>query len=37
MWGLDAMAVTFVAPHTLHARPFVVPRGGDLVVGNRTG
>ena len=27
--GLDAMAVTFIAPHSLHARPFVVPaRGG---------
>jgi NAD+ kinase len=36
MWGIDAMAVTFVAPHSLHARPFVVPRGPDLVVRNRT-
>ena len=27
MWGLDAMALTFVAPHDLRARPFVVPRG----------
>ena len=26
------MAVTFVAPHSLHARPLVVPRGRDLVV-----
>ena len=25
MWGLDAMALTFVAPHDLRARPFVVP------------
>ena len=25
--GLDAMAITFVAPHSLHARPLVVPRG----------
>ena len=24
VWGLDAMAVTFVAPHSLHARPLVV-------------
>ena len=32
VWGLDAMAVTFVAPHSLHARPLVVPRGRDLVV-----
>ena len=30
MWGIDAMAVTFVAPHSLHARPLVVPRGRDL-------
>jgi NAD+ kinase len=36
MWGIDAMAVTFVAPHTLHTRPFVIPRGSDLVVWNRT-
>ena len=36
MWGLDAMALTFVAPHALHARPLVVPRGNDLEVWNRT-
>jgi len=36
MWGIDAMAITFVAPHSLHARPLVVPRGKDLVVWNRT-
>ena len=36
MWGLDAMALTFVAPHALHARTFVVPRGRDVVVWNRT-
>ena len=36
MWGLDAMAMTFVAPHSLHARPLVVPRGLDLRVTNRT-
>jgi NAD+ kinase len=36
MWGLDAMALTFVAPHDLRARPFVVPRGRDLHVWNRT-
>jgi NAD+ kinase len=36
MWGLDAMALTFVAPHDLHARPFVVPRGKDVVAWNRT-
>ena len=36
VWGLDAMAVTFIAPHSLHARPLVVPRGRDLVITNRT-
>ena len=36
VWGLDAMAITFVAPHSLHARPLVVPRGLDLTVSNRT-
>jgi NAD+ kinase len=36
VWGLDAMAITFVAPHSLHARPLVVPRNRDLVVQNRT-
>jgi NAD+ kinase len=36
MWGLDAMAITFVAPHSLHARPLVVPRGNDLAVTNRS-
>jgi NAD+ kinase len=37
MWGLDAMAMTFVAPHSLHGRPLVVPRGRSLTVTNRTG
>ena len=36
VWGLDAMAITFVAPHSLHARPLVVPRGRDIVICNRT-
>ena len=36
MWGLDAMAVTFVSPHSLHARPLVIPRGLELVVRNET-
>jgi NAD+ kinase len=36
VWGLDAMAVTFVAPHSLHARPLVVPRSRDLDVTNET-
>ena len=34
--GLDAMAVTFIAPHSLHARPLVVPRGLTLTAGNQT-
>ena len=36
VWGIDAMAVTFVAPHSLNARPLVVARGSDLLVWNRT-
>ena len=36
MWGIDALAVSFVAPHSLHARPLVVPPGRDVVVTNRT-
>ena len=36
VWGMDAMAVTFVAPHSLNARPLVVPRGPELIVWNRT-
>jgi NAD+ kinase len=36
VWGLDAMAVTFVAPHSLHARPLVAPRGRDLALTNVT-
>jgi NAD+ kinase len=36
VWGLDAMAITFVAPHSLHARPLGVPSGLDLAVANRT-
>jgi NAD+ kinase len=36
VWGIDALAVTFVAPHSLHARPLVVPRGRDVVICNRT-
>jgi NAD+ kinase len=34
--GLDAMAVTFIAAHSLHARPMVVPRGLELEIRNRT-
>jgi NAD+ kinase len=36
MWGIDAMAITFVAPHSLHARPLVIPREKDVYVWNRT-
>jgi NAD+ kinase len=35
--GLDAMAVTFIAAHSLHARPMVVPRGLELEIRNETG
>jgi NAD+ kinase len=34
--GVDAMAITFIAPHSLHARPLVVPRGSPLSVRNAT-
>jgi NAD+ kinase len=36
MWGLEAMAITFVAPHSLHARPIVVPPGQSLRISNLT-
>ena len=36
VWGLDAMVVTFVAPHSLHARPLVVGPEAELVVSNRS-
>jgi NAD+ kinase len=36
MWGLEAMAMTFVAPHSLRARALVVPRGHDLRIANRS-
>jgi NAD+ kinase len=34
VWGLDAMVVTFVAPHSLHARPLVVGPDTELVITN---
>jgi NAD+ kinase len=34
--GLDAMAITFISPHSLHARPMVVPRGLELEIRNET-
>jgi NAD+ kinase len=36
MWEIDAYAITFVAPHSLHARPVVVPRKRDVEVTNVT-
>jgi len=36
VWGLDALTVTFIAPHSLKARSLVVPRGREIVVTNRT-
>lgn len=34
--GLEAMVVTFIAAHSLHARPMVVPRGLDLGIQSQT-
>lgn len=36
MRGLAAMAITYVAPHSLHTRPLVVPSGLSLEVINRS-
>jgi NAD+ kinase len=36
VWGLEAMVLTFVAAHSLHVRPLVVPRGADVTVTNRS-
>ena len=36
VWGLEAMALTYVAAHSLHARPLVIPPGADVIVWNRT-
>src|SRR3954454_23170504 len=36
VWGLEAMVLTFVAPHALVIRPLVVPRGADVRVRNET-
>jgi NAD+ kinase len=36
VWGLHAMAITFIAPHSLAARPLVVPKSLDLTVRNLT-
>ena len=34
--GVDALALTFIAPHSLYARPLVVPRGVEVTIENRT-
>jgi NAD+ kinase len=36
MWGLEAIALTYVAAHSLHARPLVIPAGADVIVWNRS-
>jgi NAD+ kinase len=36
VWGLDAQVVTFIAPHSLHARPLVVPRTRYVEIENHT-
>jgi NAD+ kinase len=36
VWGMDAVAVSWVAPHSLDARPLELPRGLDFTVANRT-
>jgi NAD+ kinase len=36
VWGLDAMVLTFIAPHALVIRPLVVPRGPDVTITNLT-
>ncbi|HEU5212300.1 MAG TPA: NAD(+)/NADH kinase [Gaiellaceae bacterium] len=35
-WGLDAMAITFIAPHSLRVRPLVIGRNAEAVIRNRT-
>jgi NAD+ kinase len=35
-WGLDAMAITFIAPHSLRARPMAVGPNAEVVIRNRT-
>jgi len=34
--GVDAMALTFIAAHSLHVRPLVVPRGLEVEIRNET-
>ena len=35
-WGVDAATVTFVAPHSLDARPLILGRGHEVRVVSRT-
>lgn len=35
-WGVDAIAVTFVAPHTLDGRPLILARGHEVRIRSRT-
>ena len=36
VWGLEAMAVTFIAPHALDIRPLVIPRETEVTITNLT-
>ena len=36
MWGLEALALTWVAAHSLRARPLVIPPKTDVIVWNRS-
>ena len=36
MWGLEAIALTYVAAHSLHAHALVIPPGSDVIVWNRS-
>jgi NAD+ kinase len=36
VWGLDALVLTFVAPHALVIRPLVVARGPEVTITNLT-
>jgi NAD+ kinase len=35
-WGLEAMAVTFIAPHSLRVRPLVVGPSAEVIIRNRS-
>ena len=36
VWGIDALTVTFVAPHSFDVRPVVVPRSRPVELRNIT-